>query len=284
MKKKMRKLPLALTRLRFTRGLTFFIFVFSLGLATKGWTESRSDLHSNKTEAKHVLVASDDWPPLLTEGAHARDAPIGFIADFFKAANAIQNSIVFDVVVMPFKRIQREVAHGNVDVVAMKNIAWMGDLALTSSEPVIHSGDVYIALAESGRTQTFFQEKSERQWVGVNGYHYGFANFNSDAEYLRKKFNIQLVTNNFSVIRMILKGRAEVGVVPETVLTHFMETKGIKQDAFLIGKAYDSEYTLSHLVRKNGPISVDQMNDIIRQLRVSGELNALVDKITLKPR
>lgn len=264
-------------------GFKLLIFLIALGVSFNGWSDSRINGTPTKTSGKvHVTVASDDWPPLLTKGPNPDDTPVGFIADFFKYANAIQSKFDFEVVVMPFPRIQREVAHGNVDVVAMKNLAWMGDLDLTSSDPVLHSGDVYIALDKPGRTQAFFQAKRERHWVGVNGYHYGFANFNSDVDFLSKNFKIQLVTDNASVIHMILRGRGEAGVVPETVLTHFIESERVEKGALLIGDAYDSTYTLSHLLRNKGPVNAEQMNEIIFQLQQSGKLQMLIDKVTLK--
>ena len=85
---------------------------------------------------------------------------------------------------MPFPRIRSGPQLG-VDIVTAEESGMDGDLDLTSSDPVLHSGDVYIALDKPGRTR-HFQAKRGRPLGGRECYHYRFANFNSDVDFLSK--------------------------------------------------------------------------------------------------
>ena len=64
---------------------------------------------------------------------------------------------------------------------------------LEASAPIIEGGEVYIALAEPGRGQNYFASFEGKHLVGVLGFHYGLADFNTDPDYLRNELKMTLV-------------------------------------------------------------------------------------------
>jgi hypothetical protein len=109
--------------------------------------------------------------------------------------------------------------------------------------------------------------------AGVRGYHYALFGNNPSEPYIRKHFNAYLLHSNEAVVQFVLADRADIGIIPEMILARYLADPAI--GGKLIVGGYDSRVQLSNLVRKDGPISVAEMNAIVDLLAKSGDVERI---------
>ena len=117
--------------------------------------------------------------------------------------------------------------------------------------------------------------------MGVMGYHYGFANFNADEEYLSRHFKILLSSDHLRNIRLILIDRpelAEVAVVTRSYLSAYLREHPEDKSKLMISDKMDQHYHHTILVRENGPLPVSEINRLLDELTSSGEMRRLTER------
>ncbi|MEO7496899.1 MAG: hypothetical protein ABIT83_17705, partial [Massilia sp.] len=90
-----------------------------------------------------------------------------------------------------------------------------------------------------------------------------------------------LLGSNEAVVKFILAGQADVGIVPEAILARYLADPAIR-DELIVAETYDSMVELSNLVRKDGPISVDEMNAIVDLMVKSGDVQKLKARLNIE--
>ncbi len=70
--------------------------------------------------------------------------------------------------------------------------------------------ELFVAKSEELRGQQYFEQLQGKQLALYRGYHYGFAGFNSDPEFLSSTFNANLGHSHDSNLLMVMRGRADV--------------------------------------------------------------------------
>lgn len=228
-----------------------------------------------------VIAATDSWDQLLYLDEH--QVPRGPIADFIGRMNAVQDKFRFELVIYPRLRVDAAFKAKQADVYPLRTMSWVGpELGLLPTKTILSSGDVYFAL-RSNRAggHAVFDKLRQRTLVGVRGYHYQLFNNNPDEALIKRNFNAYLLSSNEAVVKFILAGQADVGIVPEAILAGYLADPKLR-DQLIVSDTYDSMVELSNLVRKDGPVSVDEMNAIVDLLVKSGDVRRLKAKLNIE--
>lgn len=228
-----------------------------------------------------VVVVSESWARLMY--LDDKNVPRGVMVDFIHRMNEVQDKFRFELKLYPRLRVDTAFIDKQADVYPLRTLLWTKPaLGLLATKTILVSGDIYFSRKDNrfgGRK--IFDNLKERNIAGVRGYHYQLFNNNPDEAYVKKNFNAYLLASNEAVVKFILAGRADVGIVPEAVMAQYFADPAMR-DQLIIGDAYDSRVELSNLVRKDGPISVNDMNAIVDLLVKSGDVQKLKAKLSLQ--
>lgn len=229
-----------------------------------------------------VVVVTDSWAQLMY--LNDKNVPSGVLADFVRRMNEVQDKFQFELNIYPRLRIDEAFEKKEADVYPLRTMAWTRpSYGLLPTRTIFSSGDIYFARRDNryGGHKVFDNLKA-KSVAGVRGYHYQLFNNNSDETYIKKHYRATLLGSNEAVVSFVMAGRADVGIVPEVIMADIMQDPKMRAQ-LLIGSAYDSRVELSNLVRKDGPISVDDMNAIIALLVKSGDVDKLKATLSLQP-
>lgn len=224
---------------------------------------------------KVVRVVGYTFPPFVS-----KDGTGGLTTNFLTFLNNQQSTYRFEFSkVHPNRRywaIEKQVA--DIVVFEMPEWGWQKHaLLFDETRALLHGGEVYISRAEEGRGQTFFDDLKSKLIAGVLGYHYGFADFNSDSKWLKKNFSIILNNDPGVVIKLVLKGRADVGVVTQSYLSRYLAKHPEAVKELLISKKKDQKYLLRALIGKHAPITTSEFESLLDRLKSSGNLKRFFD-------
>ncbi len=224
-----------------------------------------------------IKVGGYEFPPFVNTKSVGQfnGATLDLIDDF----NRIQNEYRFEFVLTSPKRRYIDFTEHRYDMIMFESINWGWEsYPVEASRVYMKGGEVYIAYKREDRDQHFFDDLAKRKLVAILGYHYGFAGFNADEEYLTNHFQILLSIDHLRNIRLILVDRpelAEVAVVTRSFLGDYLNRHPEKGKSLLISEKLDQEYQHSILVRKGAAISVDQINMLLDKLEKQGVLQRL---------
>jgi len=233
-----------------------------------------SSLASSQTVIK---VGGYEFPPFVN--TKNKEGFYGATLDLIDVLNKIQNEFRFEFFLTSSKRRYLDFSEGRYDIIMFENVAWgWADQPVEASKVFMEGGEVYIAYKREGRDQSFFDGMENKRMVGILGYHYGFANFNADESFLSDHFDVLLSTDHLKNIRLILTNRpelAEIAVVTRSFLGEYLSEYPEHRKELLISEKFDQEYHHSVLVRKQGGISVEQVNQLLYRLESEGVIQRL---------
>ncbi len=233
-----------------------------------------------------VKVGAYEFPPYFYSvhsktGFKYRGATI----DLIDAINAAQDEIRLELYVTSPKRRYLDFERQQYDLIMFESLIWgWGNYPMEASRVFMGGGEVYVALNKPGRDQNFFENVGGHSLVGILGFHYGFSNYISDDEYLNTKYRIFLSSDHERNLQLVLLDRpsiAEVAIVTRSYLNLFMRDNPESQEKFLVSEKCDQEYRHTILARKQGIVSVDDLNRWLDLLEKSGKLAEIRDKYGL---
>jgi ABC-type amino acid transport substrate-binding protein len=228
-----------------------------------------------------VVVVTDSWTQLMY--LDANKVPRGAMADFVNRMNEVQDKFAFDLRIYPRLRVDEAFEKKQADVYPLRTVAWTKPSSgLLATKTIFTSGDIYFARKDNrygGRT--VFDNLKSRSVAGVRGYHYELFDNNPDEAFIKKNFRASLLGSNEAVITFVRAGRADIGIVPELIALQYMTDPAFREQV-IFGDFYDSRVEMSNLVRKDGPISVAEMNAIVELLVKSGDVARLAAKLSLQ--
>ncbi len=221
-----------------------------------------------------VKVGLAHFPPYI----EAREENIsGLAIDMIKLMNLHQSDYEFIPVRTTAATRHREFSAGRHDMSLFDNLAWgWKDYDVEATNVYLTGCEVYIASAEPGRDQSFFTDFENKKMIGMLGYHYGFAGFNSDLEYLRTIYKMELTQSNWGSIKMVLaKNRGDIAVVTKAFLNQYLRTYPEHRSKLLISTKKDQEYRFVSVIRKGIRPTVTELNTLFSTLENNGSLPAL---------
>lgn len=225
--------------------------------------------------AEIVRVGGYDFPPFVETEA---GSPKGLTVDLIATLNKRQSDYDFRFVPVSARRRYADLGAARFDVMFFESPEWEWaekGHPVDFSNVFLRGGEVFIAAARPGRSQDYFADLKDKRIVGILGYHYGFANFNADPEYLGRSFGMKLVNTHRSGIEMVLADRVELGVVTDSYLWSYLSRNPDAAGKLLVSDRYDQLYNHRILVRRNGPVSVAAVNRLLADMEKDGTLDRL---------
>ena len=224
--------------------------------------------------AQLIKVGAYHFPPYVSKPE--AEAPQGLLPDLLATLNAQQSDYQFVLVPTSVTRRFRDFQSARYDLIMFESPTWgWQNTPHETFDMQVQDAEVYVAKAAAGRGQEYFSQFSGKRLALYNGYHYGFAQFNADPEYLAKQFNAVLTYSHDSNLLMVLRERADLTVVTRSYLHRYLLRYPEQRTQMLVSDRVDQVYRHQALLRPNAPISVEGLRGLLRQLRDGGQLSAL---------
>ena len=220
---------------------------------------------------QEVRVAAVYFPPYVfkAEQHQAR----GLLADLLTALNQAQSHFTFVMVPTSIKRRFRDFEQQRIDLAIFENPGWgWQDVPHEALDMGLEDSEVFVARAEPGRDQRYFDTLTGKRLALYHGYHYAFGQFNAEPGYLSKTFNASLSHSHESNLLMVLHQRAEIALVTRSYIGEFLERNRQFAGQLLISERADQRYRHHVIMRPGAPISPEQFSAILEGLRESGQL------------
>lgn len=236
-----------------------------------------------------LLLCSTAWShPLIKVGGYpyapfvvkeGENSYQGLTLDLIDELNAIQQDVRFVFVPTSAPHRYQALALGRFSLMLFEDIRWDWNAdQVRMTRPLLLGGERYVALKAPGRDQSFFDQLDQRQLIGVNGYHYGIANFNATPDELKRHFTITLVKDNISVLQGLFKGRGEVAILNLSYLNEFSKQYPQQAARLLQSDKWDQQYELRALLSPTAGVSTSQLETWLTELQRSGRLARLWTK------
>jgi len=218
-----------------------------------------------------VKVGLAHFPPYI----EARETKVtGLAIDMLNLMNQHQDTYEFVPVRTTASTRHREFSAGRHDMSLFDNLSWgWGSLYVEASDEYLNGGEVYIAQAKPGRDESYFTDFKNKKMIGMLGYHYAFADFNAEPEYLRETYHMELTQSNNGSIKMVMAGnRGDIAVVTKAFLFKYLNEHPEDRNKLLISKKLDQEYHFVSIIRKGIKPTVKELNNLLQQLKDNGSL------------
>lgn len=234
--------------------------------------------------ADTIKVGLYRFPPFVDFNASGE--PEGLSLDILNLLNEIQGDYRFEPVVTSPSARYSDFSAGQFDVMLFENVDWgwaQRNLPVSQTPEFMSGGERYIALAKPGRTQSYFDDLSTKTIAGIAGYHYGFADFNDDPDYLRQKHGVRLVRRADDLIRAILSEHVDIAVVTESLLLKKISLIPDLKAKILVSERYDQVYSHRVVLRTGMALSHMDMSDLMDRLVIDPKYSALLKNYGGKP-
>lgn len=232
--------------------------------------------------AELVRVGAYHFPPYVSKPESTE--PGGVLPELLAQLNAVQQDYRFTLVPTSVTRRYRDFTQARYDLILFESPEWgWQDIELDKLDLHVSDAEVYVARAEPGRGQDYFDSLKGKRMALYNGYHYGFAGFNADQDYLTRTFKAVLTYSHDSNLLMLLHGRVELSVVPRSYLRLYQQSQPEQSQQLLVSERADQVYHHQALLRRDGPLRLETLARLLEGLQSSGKLPALLARYHLRP-
>lgn len=194
--------------------------------------------------------------------------------------NEAQDKFVFELSITPPKERYAQILSAKQDMILFEMPTWGWQDKQDSvvfSELLLKGGEVYITKRGSKSLPKEFIDMKNLRIVGFEGYHYKFAGYQSDKEWLNKNFNITFAHTHQEILDTIRSGERDVGVVPISYLKQHFQKFPEEISAFSVSTEFAQVYHLRALLRQNGPINVTEFDTLLKLIKNSQALQKLLE-------
>jgi hypothetical protein len=235
--------------------------------------------------AQEVHVAQVYFPPYVFKAGQTQD--VGLLDELVAALNQAQADYHFVLVPTAVKRRFRDFKHQRIDMAIFENPGWgWQDIQHVALDMQLEDSEVFVARAEPGRDQRYFDSFEDKRLALYHGYHYAFAEFNAEPDYLSANFNATLTHSHESNLLVVLHQRAEIALVTRSYIGDFLKRNPQYAGQFLISERADQRYRHQVLLRPQAPIKPEQFRALYESLRDNGQLEKIFSRyqVAVMPR
>lgn len=248
--------------------MKYFVFLFVL----------LSSFTSVSTEI--VKVGVYDFPPYAFVGEDVE----GITKDVITKMNAFQDQYEFVPVPTTSRRRYHDFAKHKFDMLIFESKEWgWKDFPVESTAPFVTGHEVYVALAKENRDQTFFSDFKHKTMIGVLGYHYGFADFKTDLNYLNKHFHMIQTDGQKQSLELILHNRGHIAVLSREYLNFHFQKHPQDKEKLLISDKFDQTYEHTVLIRRNKNIKPEYIENMLKAMEKKQLFKSLWQQYDLTP-
>ena len=228
-----------------------------------------------------VRVGAYHFPPYVVKPES--ESPEGLLPELLAALNGAQGDYRFSLIPTSVTRRYRDFTQARYDLILFESPDWgWQGIPLGKLDLQITDAEVYVAHSKPGRDQAFFDSLKGKRMALYNGYHYGFADFNADQEFLVRKFQASLTYSHDSNLLMLLHDRADVSVVTRSYLRIFQREHPRESGQLLVSQRADQVYHHHALLRPASPLDSARLASLLQMLRDSGKLPELLARYHLQ--
>ena len=243
------------------KALSTLLMLAAAWLAVPAWA----------AEAIEVKIGAAHFPPYTVRPEQGADT--GLLPQLVDALNSLQGGYRFILVPTSIQRRFGDFQQGRTDMAIFENPQWgWQQIPHQSVDMGLEDAEVFVAKNASGHDQHYFDDLRGKRLALFNGYHYAFANFNSDPAYLRQAFAATLTYSHDSNLLMVQAGRADIALVTRSYLSDFMARNPGSLNQLLASERIDQVYHHYALLRPGAPISGEAFAELLRHLRDTGQL------------
>lgn len=228
----------------------------------------------------HILV-EDSYFPIVV---NSRDAQ-GLAFEFATLLNEYQHEYNFIIDALPAKRFKKRVKAKEFDSVFLMATAWMPSEVqpyLVKSSFSVTVTSRFYALKESAHDQAYFDNFEQLTKIGVLGYSYKFAGFNTDEYFLNTTHKMTLTTGEVNVAKMILLKRADIGIMNSLAYQYLVKTNYPNIELIYNSATPDGVYDTAFLFnQQKTTISADKFDQILQSPAVKKKVHSLFSKYGL---
>ncbi|WP_417530754.1 substrate-binding periplasmic protein [Marinobacter lipolyticus] len=227
-----------------------------------------------------IRVGVYNFPPIasIKEGNQVT----GLLADTLERVSKAHQDIRFRIIHTSPQRRHLDFEAGLYDVIFFESPDWgWKKYEFNATMPILTDEDLYLALKKPDRDLSFFDDVSKRRIVAISGYHYGFADLETNNAELEKRFNIEFSDSHRRNINLIKADRpsvAEVAIVSRAYLQKYLERHPEDWDTFLISEVPDQSYRLSIITHPDAPVDAKDMIRLFEPLMENGQYRLLVEQ------
>ncbi len=230
--------------------------------------------------AEEVRVGAYHFPPYMVKPESAE--PVGLVVDLLAELNQLQSTYRFVLVATSTMRRYRDLESGRFDLILFESPQWGWQNTPHSTLNLhIEDAEVYVARAQPGRDQSYFDELKGKRLALYNGYHYGFADFNSDQQFLTEHFDARLTYSHDSNLVMLMRDRADIAVITHSYLRLYQDRHPELRAAFLVSQRVDQFYRHQALFRPQAPVKPERFAELLQALNSDGRLDRLLTRYHL---
>lgn len=236
-------------------------------------------LSTSALAAEVVRVGVYDFPPYV----FIADQNSGITLKMITAMNKFQHKYEFVAVPTTARRRYKDFKNNKFDVMMFESIKWgWQNFPVIASQAFITGAEVYVSKAKEGRGQEYFSNLTNKALIGVFGYHYQFASFNTESDYLNKHFNFVYSNSQQQSLQLILNNRGDIAILSKEYLHYHFDRSPSAQAQLLISDKVDQIYQHTILVRKHTAPSIAYINQLLEQMELKGVLTPLWQEYGLK--
>jgi len=227
-----------------------------------------------------VKVGGYHFPPFLED---INEKGSGITLDLIDLLNKYQNKYKFIFILTSSKRRFDHFNEGKYDMIMFESIDWgWKNRDVESSKVYLVGGSKYITKAGKGKDQSYFDNFEGKSILLINGYHYGFCNYITDQEYLKKNYNAAMTSTHNGNILSVIKGRADITVVINAYLQKFLHENPSTKNQILISDKFDLKNYYTILIRKGFKPDSKQINELLTSMEKDGTFENFWKKYGMK--
>jgi ABC-type amino acid transport substrate-binding protein len=238
--------------------------------------------------AQLVRIGAAHFPPYTVRPESGADT--GLLPQLVEALNAVQSDYQFVLVPTSIPRRFGDFKQGRIDMAIFENPAWgWKDIPHTDVDMGLEDAEIFVAQRQlegrAVRQQDYFADLTGKRLALFSGYHYEFANFNAEPQYLGKNYNATLTYSHDSNLLMVLRGRADIALVTRSYLNdYFLRNLNVANE-LLVSDRIDQIYHHYAILRLAAPISGEAFGKLLQGLRDNGQMLKIFDpyKIAVVP-
>jgi ABC-type amino acid transport substrate-binding protein len=208
----------------------------------------------------------------------------GLTLELIKLLNSQQTDYFFEFVLTSPKRRYLDFESFKIDALFFesKQWGWM-NYPIDASKAFLAGGEVYITKSGPNKNQGYFDRLKSKTMAAILGYHYQFADFNSDEKFIKSHYKITLLSNPSAILNQVLSERVQIGIVSQSYLQKEMMNNPQYKQQLLVSDKLDQVYSHTLLIRNSGLLSVEKMNAMIKKIKSNGTLDTLLLQYGLTP-
>ncbi len=217
-----------------------------------------------------VLVGAYTFPPYFVEGEN-NEASSGLAVDLLQLLNQKQKTYHFEIVLTSAARRFQDLQDNRFQIMVFESKSWGWSPSIATATRTFHSGgEVFVALKQQGRNQTYFDNLKMKRLKGFRGYHYGFLGL-STAPKAARDYKLELTSTHAGNIQSVISKRADIAIVPKEYLPSYFRENPEAESKLLISKKLDQVYKLGAIVSaKNSPLTALELTKYIELILKDG--------------